>query len=135
MRRRRDTLFLRVGLASILALTAKSPAADLKRSAPLVIDGRADLTISGLEIVNPEGNGITIRNSKRIHIKDCKIGPCKGEAVSIESCDGITVTGNRFEAVRTGVYALDSRHIVVTHNRCLNVNGPFPRGQLRSSIR
>ena len=73
---------------------------------------------------------ITIRNSKRIRIEDCKIGPCKGEAVNIYACEGITVTENRFEAVSTGVYALDSRHIEVTRNRCLNVHGPFPRGQL-----
>ncbi len=130
MKRRSCTLFHLVGLVSILALTTNSPGAELKRSEPLVIEGKADLTISGLEIVNPEGHGITIRNSKRIRITDCKIGPCKGEAVNIYSCDGIAVTRNRFEAVSTGVYALDSRHIEVTHNRCLNVHGPFPRGQL-----
>ena len=107
-----------------------SPSAELKRSEPLVIDGKADLTISGLEIANPEGNGITIRNSKRIRIKDYRIGPCKGEAVNIYSCDRITVTENCFEAVSTAVCALDSLHIEVTHNRCLNVHGPFPRGQL-----
>ena len=113
-----------------LALTTDSLSADLKKSEPLVIDGKSDLTISGLEIANPQGNGITIRNSKRIRVEGCKIGPCKGEAVNIYACEGITVTGNRFEAVSTGVYALDSRHIEVTHNRCLNVHGPFPRGQL-----
>ncbi len=73
---------------------------------------------------------ITIRNSKRIRIQDCKIGPCKGEAVNIYACEGITLTENHFEAVSTGVYALDSRHIEVTRNRCVNVHGPFPRGQL-----
>jgi hypothetical protein len=104
--------------------------ADFKKSGPLVLEGKADLTISGLEIVNPKGNGITIRNSKRIRIENCNIGPCKGEAVNVYACEGITVTGNRFEAVSTGVYALDSRRIEVTRNRCLNVHGPFPRGQL-----
>lgn len=73
---------------------------------------------------------ITIRNSKRIRIQDCKIGPYKGEAVNIYACEGITLTENHFEAVSTGVYALDSRHIEVTRHRCVNVHGPFPRGQL-----
>ncbi len=104
--------------------------ADFKKSEPLVIDGKADLTISGLEIANPKGNGITVRNSKRIRIENCKIGPCKGEAVNVYACEGVAVSGNRFEAVSTGVYALDSRHVEVTRNRCLNVQGPFPRGQL-----
>ena len=130
MKNRRCTWFLLVVMLSVSALTTDSLSADLKKSEPLVIDGKADLTISGLEIANPQGNGITIRNSKRIRIEGCKIGPCKGEAVNIYACEGITVTGNRFEAVSTGVYALDSRHIEVTRNRCLNVHGPFPRGQL-----
>jgi hypothetical protein len=112
-----------VVLTAILALTHDSRGADFKKSGPLVIDGKADLTISGLEIANPEGHGITIRNARRIRIEHCNIGPCKGEAVNIDSCDRITVTGNRFEAVSTGVYALDSRHIEVTHVRWFNKRG------------
>ena len=88
MKNRRFTLFLLVVILSVSALTTDSLSADLKRSEPLVIDGKADLTISGLEIVNPKGNGITIRNSKRIRIEGCKIGPCKGEAVNIYACEG-----------------------------------------------
>ena len=130
MKNRSCTWFLLVVMLPVSAPGRDSEAADLKKSGPLVIDGKADLTISGLEIANPEGNGITIRNSKRIRIENCKIGPCKGEAVNVYACEGITVTGNRFEAVSTGVYALDSRRIEVTRNRCLNVQGPFPRGQL-----
>jgi nitrous oxidase accessory protein NosD len=130
MKSRRCTLFLLVVMSSISQLSRNSQSADLKKSEPLVIDGKTDLTISGLEIANPKGNGITIKNSKRIRIEDCKIGPCKGEAVNIYACEGITVSNNRFESVSTGVYALDSRQIEVTRNRCLNVQGPFPRGQL-----
>jgi parallel beta-helix repeat protein len=128
MKNRICTLFLLVVTVSNSALTTSSPSAELKSSEPLVIDGRADLTISGLEIANPKGHGITIRNSTRIRIQDCKIGPCKEEAVNIYASEGITVTGNRFESASTGVYALDSRQIEVTGNRCLNVQGPFPRG-------
>ena len=122
-----------LALVAMMPVSARGPdssEADLNKSEPLVIEGKADLTISGLRIANPQGNGITIRNSKRIRIEDCKIGPCKGEAVNIYECEGITVAGNRFEEVSTGVYALDSRRIEVTRNRCLNVHGPFPRGQL-----
>jgi hypothetical protein len=129
--KKRSWTWLLVGLILPVSPPGRdSPAADLKKSGPLVIDGEADLTISGLEIVNPEGNGITIMNSKRIRIENCKIGPCKGEAVNVYACEGITVAGNRFEAVSTGVYALDSRRIEVIGNRCLNVHGPFHRGQL-----
>jgi hypothetical protein len=127
MKNRRSTSFL---LVVMVVFATDALSADLKKSEPLVIDGKADLTIRGLEIANPQGNGITIRNSKRIRIEDCKIGPCKGEAVNIYACEAVTVTENRFEAVSTGVYALDSSQIIVIHNRCLNVHGPFPRGKL-----
>jgi nitrous oxidase accessory protein NosD len=127
MKHLRCTWFL---VVVIVTFTTDSLSADLKKSKPLVIEGKADLMISGLEIVNPIGNGITVQNSKRIRIEGCKIGPCKGEAVNIYACEGITVTGNRLEDVSTGVYALDSRHIDVVRNRCLSVHGPFPRGQL-----
>jgi nitrous oxidase accessory protein NosD len=127
MKNRRSTSFL---LVVMVVFATDALSADLKKSESLVIDGKADLTISGLEISNPRGVGITIRNSKRIRIEGCKIGPCKGEAVNIYASERITVTGNRVEDVSTGVYALDSRHIEVTDNRCLNVHGPFPRGQL-----
>src|SRR6478609_6108126 len=73
-------------MVPVSALTTDSLSADLKKSEPLVIDGKSDLTISGLEIANPRGNGITIRNSKRIRIEGCKIGPCKGEAVNLYEC-------------------------------------------------
>jgi nitrous oxidase accessory protein NosD len=120
----------RLGLAAIVALAANSEGAELKKSGPLVIDGEEDVTIRGLAIVNPEGNGITIRNAKRVRVEGCSIGQCRGEAIQIESCDGVVVTRNRFQSVRTGVYALNSRRIEVTYNRCLNVQGPEPRGQL-----
>jgi nitrous oxidase accessory protein NosD len=127
MKDRRGTWFL---LVVMTTLTTNAVSADLKKSEPLLIDRKADVTISGLEIANPEGNGITIRNSKRIRIEGCKIGPCRGEAVNIYACEGITVAGNRFADVSTGVYALESRCIEVIGNRCLNVHGPFSRGQL-----
>jgi nitrous oxidase accessory protein NosD len=130
MRKRKRTLFLLVAIVTVSAISRECASAEPKKSEPLVIDGKADLTITGLEIANPKGNGITIRNSKRIRIQRCKIGPCKGEAVNIEACEGVTVTENHFEAVSTGVYALNSRQIEVTRNRCLNVHGPLPRGQL-----
>ena len=70
MKNRRTTWFL----VLVVAFATDALSADLKKSEPLVIDGKSDLTISGLEIANPQGNGITIRNSKRIRVEGCKIG-------------------------------------------------------------
>ncbi|MDB6029356.1 MAG: Phi17:2 [Verrucomicrobiales bacterium] len=100
-----------------------------KDSPPLTIIGQTNVIISGLRITNASDCGITIKGSKNIRIENCWIGSCAGEAVLIEGCSEVTVTSNRFEHVRSGVYALNSRQIVVTFNHCRNVQGPMPRGQ------
>jgi len=51
MKSGRCTLFLVVVILSVSALTTDSLSFELKRSEPLVIDGKADVTIGGLEIV------------------------------------------------------------------------------------
>jgi hypothetical protein len=60
MKKRRWTLFLLVVTGAMLVLTTDTLSADFKKSEPLVIGGKADSTISGLEIANPQGNGITL---------------------------------------------------------------------------
>ncbi|NOY60080.1 MAG: T9SS type A sorting domain-containing protein [Calditrichaeota bacterium] len=96
---------------------------------PIVINGKSDTTISALSISNPSGNGITITNSRRIRIEFCNIGPCSGEGVSIYNSSNITVVHNKFNHVRTGVYAQQSQSIVADSNYFKNIQGPFPRGQ------
>lgn len=103
---------------------------ELKCSPPISIVGQTNATISNLYITNATGHGITIINSQNIRVLNCLIGPCQGEAIHIEASAVVNVTGNRFESVASGIYALNSQQVQVTCNGCLNVKGPFPRGQL-----
>jgi hypothetical protein len=119
-------------LANVLcphACAQPQHAIGLKSSPPLIIVGQTNVLLSALQITNVQGSGITLRHCRNVRIENCHIGPCAGEAVSVEECEGITLYSNRFEKVRTGVYALNSRRVSVTHNRCRNIQGPMPRGQ------
>jgi hypothetical protein len=101
---------------------------NLSRAISLV--GKTNVAISNLYIVSASGPGITIKNSQGIRVVNCLIGPCPEEAIRVEASEAVELTSNRFEYVSSGVYALASRRVQVTCNACLNVQGPFPRGQL-----
>ncbi|MCF6287764.1 MAG: right-handed parallel beta-helix repeat-containing protein [Proteobacteria bacterium] len=127
---------------------------NLTASEPIVINGENNVVISGLHISNPSGPCITIINgSSNIIIKNNKIGPCEENAVDIRSSNNIIVQNNyiydavgegvylysaelieiknnKFEDVRTGVYASIGSQIKVSHNEFRNMQGPFPRGQM-----
>ena len=99
-------------------------------SAPLVLNGKSNITISNLQITNPTGNCISLTNCSNIIIENCKLGPSKGEGVSIGNSQNITVRNNSMESIRTGVYAGESTGIKVEYNDVKNVVGPMPRGQM-----
>ncbi|NDP20092.1 MAG: T9SS type A sorting domain-containing protein [Paludibacter sp.] len=99
-------------------------------SAPIVLTGASNLTISNLQITNPGGNCITLTNCTNITIQNCKLGPSKGEGVSIENCNNITVVNCTMELIRTGVYAQASTGVKVNYNDVKNILGPMPRGQM-----
>ncbi len=118
-----------ISLFSLTVMAGAHPNSTNKISEPLTIIGKSNVVIGGLRITSTNNCGIIIKNSKNVRIENCWIGPCAGEAIVIEGCVGVTITSNRIERVRSGVYALDSQKIVVTHNRCRDVQGPMPRGQ------
>ena len=135
-------------------IAAKLIASGLIASGPIVIDGKHDVVISGMHITNPSGSCVEVKNSStNITIKDSVIGPCKDMGVDIVSSENVTIrntyihdtksigirpyrsehvqiSSNQFENIASGVYAGSSKQINVTGNYFLNVQGPFPRGQL-----
>ncbi len=134
-------------------------ASGLIASGPLVIDGESDVVIRGLHISNPDGSCLVVRNaSANIVIKDSEIGPCKDEGIYIESSENITirdtyihdtkgvgirtfsaerihVTSNQIERVASGVLAGKSKQVDINNNYFLNVQGPYPRGQIVQFVR
>jgi parallel beta-helix repeat protein len=121
---------------------------------PLVIDGQSNITIKGVYIKNLSGPCIVIRNnSQNIRIENSELGPCMGavnvdassnitvdnvymhdageygDGIDVTFSQNVTITNNRMERVRTGVYALGSRGVRVERNTFLNMMGPIPRGQ------
>lgn len=109
---------------------AQASASDYKASAPVVLNGVNNKTISNLEINNPGGHCIQLSNCSNITIKNCKLGPSKGEGVFLSNCTNITVTNCTMDSVESGVVADIGSGIKVTYNNVKNVLGPMPRGQM-----
>jgi parallel beta-helix repeat protein len=99
-------------------------------AAPVVLVGIKNQTIKGLKITNPSGHCISLTNCSNITIQNCKLGPSKKEGVYIYNCTNITVNNCSMSNIETGVYAAKSTGIKVTNNDVLNVQGPFPKGQM-----
>ncbi|MDD4971553.1 MAG: right-handed parallel beta-helix repeat-containing protein [Paludibacter sp.] len=99
-------------------------------SAPIILDGVSNQTISKLKITNGSGHCIKLSNCSNITIQYCKLGPSKGEGVFLSNCKNITVTNCSMDAVESGVVADIGTGIKVTNNDVKNVQGPMPRGQM-----
>lgn len=101
------------------------------QSQPISISGQSNMTISGLEISNPNGDAISLSNCHNITIERCLLTTnSTGLAILLYNCTNITITDNRWENVSSGVYAQLCQQIKVTYNDSKNVVGPFPRGQM-----
>ena len=99
-------------------------------SAPIVLDGINNQTISKLSIKNPSGHCIKLSNCSNITIENCQLGPSTGEGVFLSNCKNITVTNCSMDHVESGVVADIGSGIKVLHNDVRNVQGPMPRGQM-----
>ena len=97
---------------------------------PIVWNEEYNKTISGFEIVNPDGHCITLTNCTNIIIQNCKLGPSKNEGVYLVHCKNITIQNCTMDSVDSGVVADSCTGIVVTNNDIRNVLGPLPRGQM-----
>ncbi len=113
--------------ATTTTVTSGSP---YTLSAPIALDGKSNMTISYLEITNPNGHCIKLSNCSNITIQYCKLGPSKGEGVFLSNCTNITVRDCSMEYVESGVVADIGSAIKVIYNDIKNVQGPMPRGQL-----
>ena len=100
-------------------------------SAPIILNGVSNQTITGLEITNPTGNCIQLSICNNITIQNCKLGPSTGEGVNLYNCTNINITNCSMEFIETGVYAQQCQGgINITYNDVKNVQGPMPRGQM-----
>ncbi|MEM1110035.1 MAG: right-handed parallel beta-helix repeat-containing protein [Planctomycetota bacterium] len=91
----------------------------------IVLTNCRDVTIVSCDLRSIRATDVTGLRVANSHIHDSP-----NNAVSLDACDDVLVQGNRFESTASGVYAHRSTHLRVVGNLCLDVRGPFPRGQL-----
>lgn len=98
-------------------------------SQPIVIDGKSNIILSGLQISNPLGDCIQIRNSTNIIIQNNVIGSCAGTGIKIVDSSSISVIGNYIENSYKAIGAVRSVGVVIDFNYGKNTAGPYPDGE------
>jgi len=104
--------------------TPTTAAPTYKASAAITLNGKSNVTISGLAVPS-----ITLNNCTNIRIVNCKIGPSTIDGVLIYNSTGVTVDSCLLSNVRTGVNAVQSKGIVFSNSQAKNMQGPYPHGQ------
>lgn len=128
--------------------------AGLSASAPVTLSAATGKTIANVSISNASGPCIVIHGGSDIVLDHVALGPCKGDGVSIDGhaarvtirdsyihdttgngvgtyqVSNVTLTSSYFARISTGGYFVESTGVLVEKCRVLNVQGPFPRGQL-----
>ncbi|MFD0750812.1 right-handed parallel beta-helix repeat-containing protein [Mucilaginibacter calamicampi] len=89
-----------------------------------------DTTISNISIQNIKQPCLKFSNCSNITIKKCTLSNSTDVAIFLYKCRNVTIENCYITNVSTGVYALESQGIKIINNTVLNVNGPFPRGQM-----
>lgn len=100
---------------SLPANTTLAPATTVSHE-PLDIRGETGREYVGLRISNPNGTCIRIVDSTDVVIRDAEIGPCAERAVEIIRSAGVTVEASSIFGSEGGIYALDSRAVLVSGN-------------------
>lgn len=91
----------------------------------VVLSDEVGFVLKDMAISNPGGPCLRIDHSKDIVVRNVDIGPCGGHAVVIEGSESISIQSNSISEAATGVYALNSREIVVSGNTFTNSGRNF----------
>jgi parallel beta-helix repeat protein len=148
-----DTAVAASGATAAGTLAANS-LGNLTASGPIVLDARQGARVTGMRISNPNGPCIVVRNgSADIEISGNEIGPCAGNAISVQDSarvrvernnirdarnNGVVAVGssnvqirsNYIDRASTAIRAVRSTAVSVDLNGAMNIRGPFPDGQL-----
>jgi len=96
---------------------------------PINLTNAHNITIKGDSINGDTVPCITLSHCHDIRIRHCFIGNSTKVGIFLENCTNIKIDSVFVTNVATGVYAMDSFSISVTHCEGKNMLGPIPRGQ------
>jgi len=122
---------------------------ELTPSAPIVINGKNNITIAHVKISNPTGPCILVKgNSSNITIKDSELGPCKtdtqnrrpdlthvGAGVFVTGSEGVTVNNvSIHDTEDAGITIFYGSRYMVTNNLITKTAGSAIKAQGISNI-
>ncbi|MEO6851008.1 MAG: right-handed parallel beta-helix repeat-containing protein [Mucilaginibacter sp.] len=96
---------------------------------PIKLSNVNNLTIKGDSINGGDVECITLSHCHNIRITHCFLGNSTKPGIFLYDCTNVRIDSVFMTNVASGVYAMDSFSISVTHCEGLNMIGPMPRGQ------
>ena len=107
-----------------LTSLAATQTSQYKLTAPIVLNGVSNITISGDSINGGSSVGITLINCKNIHITKSKIMNGTQRGIFVSSCTNVLIDSCFISNVAIGIYAHDSFQVRVMSNQLLDMKGP-----------
>lgn len=104
--------------------TTVAPGEELA-SGPVLVSGENGVVVEGLAISNPDGPCVRIVASTDVVVRDSEIGPCGGHAVIVEDSSAVSLERLQIHDSASGVYAVNSRQIVVAQSSFANAGRNF----------
>jgi hypothetical protein len=97
----------------------------LTPSGPVLLSGQNGAVVQNLHITNPNGDCVSISNSRNITIRQSEIGPCKGNGIVITNGSTINVFDNYIHPegtmagccdVTDGIFSKGTQNLIVQGN-------------------
>lgn len=106
----------------------------LPEASPATYSNQDNLVIENKRFTNLDplvngGKALYFVNCNNVTVRNCYFGSSIDNAIELYDGTGVTIENNLFANNRTGVYALNSKDVIVQNNQFINPIGPFPRGQ------
>ncbi len=93
----------------------------LDHSEPMHVSNQSDVVIENVRFENIDGIAINITGSNNITVRNCFFNKATEEAINIEGSANITVENCLINGVTTGIYAMQSKTIIIRNNQFVNV--------------
>jgi parallel beta-helix repeat protein len=90
---------------------------------------RSNFTIRDISVHNVSGEGLSLKGCSHVLIDQCEVVKTSGVGIRLENCTDVVIRNCLFTQNKSGVYAINSKHIGIEQCTCTNVQGPKPRGQ------
>jgi len=119
-----------IPVSSTQTSSASSSPSSGTQTAPITMNGRNNVTISGLQINGGNVPCIKLTNCSNIYITQCSLGNSTNVGIELDNCTNVTIEKNNIFNVAAGIVAINCPNggINVFTNQMKNMQGQVHNG-------